>query len=432
MPRRSRRFAGTVAAIVLVAAPFTADADSSQPVTDWARRNAVPIATVDPAAPIDDLAPLRESVGDAVVVGLGESVHGTAEETTLKHRVLRFLVEELGFRSVAWEEDWTTGIAINEYLAGGPGSLEELMRQMSSQWQTREVADVLQWLRQFNEGRTDKVQFVGVEYYLTGHRVYDALEDYVSRTAPERLEELREHLEAIRPPTSNIFDYIDQLSQIADKRPYVEHARQAQGLVESLPHAPGDHGHTIALHHAHQIVSFYEHYSLPFADSLVYRDRHAAEHVVWWRDLTGDRVAYWAASPHTANAPDLRIAIPPQPEMRFPSAGSYLRQRYGEQYRSIGFTFDHGTVRLGPEQTATMPLPAPEWFEQPLGDVPDDQFMVDLRQHAPQSVQQWLDGPVVTRGLPDAGPESYMAGGSLAQWFDVIIHRQTVTGTELP
>lgn len=29
-------------------------------------------------------------------------------------------------------------------------------------------------------------------------------------------------------------------------------------------------------------------------------------------------------------------------------------------------------------------------------------------------------------------PEAYfMAGGSLAQWFDVIIHRQTVTPTHL-
>ena len=82
----------------------------------------MPLATVEPAASMDDLAPLRESVGDAVVVGLGESVHGAAEETTLKHRLLRFLVEELGFRSVAWEEDWTSGIAVNEYIAGGPAT----------------------------------------------------------------------------------------------------------------------------------------------------------------------------------------------------------------------------------------------------------------------------------------------------------------------
>ena len=41
----------------------------------------------------------------ASVVGLGESAHGAAEELTLKHRTLRLLVEDMGFRSVAWEED---------------------------------------------------------------------------------------------------------------------------------------------------------------------------------------------------------------------------------------------------------------------------------------------------------------------------------------
>jgi erythromycin esterase-like protein len=30
-----------------------------------------------------------------------------------RNRVLRLLVEELGFRSIAWEEDWTIGLQIN-------------------------------------------------------------------------------------------------------------------------------------------------------------------------------------------------------------------------------------------------------------------------------------------------------------------------------
>jgi hypothetical protein len=61
-------------------------ADRPHPVTHGAQREASRIATLDPAAPIDDLTPLRASVDDAVVVGLGESVHGTAEETRLEHR----------------------------------------------------------------------------------------------------------------------------------------------------------------------------------------------------------------------------------------------------------------------------------------------------------------------------------------------------------
>jgi erythromycin esterase-like protein len=98
----------------------------------------------------------RRSIGDAEIVGLGQSTHGAAEELTLKHRALRLLVERLGFRSVAWEEDWTTGLRINEYIQTGKGDLDTLMGQMSPQWQSRQVADVLAWLRDYNADHADK------------------------------------------------------------------------------------------------------------------------------------------------------------------------------------------------------------------------------------------------------------------------------------
>jgi hypothetical protein len=71
--------------------------------------------------------------------------------------------------------------------------------------------------------------------------------------------------------------------------------------------------------------------------------------------------------------------------------------------------------------------PAPGWFERPFGKVGLDQFALDLRIPAPPPVRRWLERPVRTRGLPDGGPGSSMAGGSLAQWFDVMVHRQALT-----
>jgi erythromycin esterase-like protein len=119
------------------------------------------------------------------------------------------------------------------------------------------------------------------------------------------------------------------------------------------------------VHTAEQIVLFYVHFSLSESDALVFRDAHMADNLQWWAELTGDRSVFWAASAHTANAPGLRIAVPPQPDLRFPSAGSYLRRLYGEQYLSIGFTFDHGAVNIGEGATADMP-PAPKnWYEHP-------------------------------------------------------------------
>jgi erythromycin esterase len=404
-----------------------AQGDPIPAVVEWIDRHALRLASIDPSDPLDDLTPLRRSIGDAEIVGLGESIHGAAEEIALKHRTLRLLVEQLGFRSIAWEEDWTMGLQIDEYIRTGEGDLGALVGQMSPQWPSRQVADVLRWLRDFNAGRADKVRFAGVEYFLTRPLAYDAVAAYVAGAAPERLPELRGHLLVIRPSAADIFEHIQWYMGVADKEPYVGHARAVYDLVDGLPHQPGDRDHALALHHAQQIVSFYEHFNLPEGDALVYRDAHAAQNLKWWRDFSGDKVVYWAASPHIANAPELRIVGPPDQEMRFPSAGSYLRQWYGQRYLSIGFTFDHGAVSLGPGETATLPPPAPDWFERPFGEVGAGQLALDLRTPAPPPVRRWLEAPIKTRGLPDGGPDAYMAGGSLAQWFDVIVHRQELT-----
>jgi len=426
-----RLLAPAVGVVAMLAGMLPANAEARpQALTGWIRDNTAPLDTVDPAAPLGDLLPLRRSIGDAEIVGLGESTHGAAEELTLKHRLLRLLVERMGFRSIAWEEDWTTGLRINEYLQTGRGDLHALMRQMSPQWQDRQVADVLAWLRDYNAGHADKVRFVGVEYYLLRALAYDAVEHYVAGAAPGRLPELRRHLRVIRPTTSDMFAYVGWYLGVADKAPYLRHAHRVYRLVKGVPHRPGDRSHALALHHARQIVSFYEHYALPqppASDSLVYRDAHAAQNLRWWQRYSGDKIAYWGASAHTASAPRLRIAVPPDPDWRYPTAGSYLRRWYGRRYVSIGVTFDHGTVSLGPGQTVALPPPAPGWFERPLGRVGLDQFALDLRRPAPAPVRSWLAAPIRTRGLPDRGPGSSMSGGSLAQWFDLVVHRQRLT-----
>jgi erythromycin esterase-like protein len=212
-----------------------------------------------------------------------------------------------------------------------------------------------------------------------------------------------------------------------DKQPFIRHAHEVHDLVEALPHRPGDDGHAVALQHARQIVAYYEGFALPYLESFPFRDARAAQSLRWWYRHSGDKVVYWAASPHTANAPDQFVVAPPGPNVGWPSVGSYLRQWFGRSYLSIGFTFDHGTTVGETGETVTMPAPAPDWFEARFASVRAEQFSLDLRAPSAVPVQRWLRAPVKTRGLAELGQVSYFTGGSLAQWFDVIIHRQLVT-----
>ena len=51
------------------------------------------------------------------MVGLGESTHGSHEQFEMKHRMVRFLVEELGYRTVGFENDFASGV-----LTSGPST----------------------------------------------------------------------------------------------------------------------------------------------------------------------------------------------------------------------------------------------------------------------------------------------------------------------
>jgi len=129
------RLLAAAAVLVGCAAP-PADAPAA-----WVAANAIPLRGVDPLSDGADLVPLAAAIGDAQVVGLGEAVHGVAEETTVKHRLLRLLVEQAGIRSAAWEDDWTVGLLVDDYVRGGPADLGAVLAKMSPQWQSRQVAE---------------------------------------------------------------------------------------------------------------------------------------------------------------------------------------------------------------------------------------------------------------------------------------------------
>ena len=114
--------------------------------------------------------------------------------------------------------------------------------------------------------------------------------------------------------------------------------------------------------------------------------------------------------------------------MRFASAGS-LPSHFVRRSLPV----DRLHLRSWPRdaralsRAATLPAPAPAWFERPLGAVPADQFMLDLHDRAPRPVHRWLESPIATRGLADSGASGHIVGGTLAEWFDIVIHRQHVT-----
>jgi erythromycin esterase-like protein len=94
----------------------------------WLKANAIPFDTTEPNSSFEDLMPLKKIIGDARIVALGEATHGTHEFFQMKHRMLEFLVEEMGFNTFAMEDAWPEANLINDYVHTGKGEPAEILR----------------------------------------------------------------------------------------------------------------------------------------------------------------------------------------------------------------------------------------------------------------------------------------------------------------
>jgi len=203
-PRTTRRATVVVGALAAVAtaalAPaVSAAANADSDVVAWIEQHATALSSTDPDAPVSELEPLRDVVGDASVVGLGESTHGSHEQFELKHRMIRYLVVEMGFRTVGFEADFASGVMIDRYVVSGEGDPRQLVAQLSSPfWATEEILDLVEWMREYNETHDDPVRFLGTDLLQLRQLSFDEVTGYVGEVAPEQLGELDGYLESIR------------------------------------------------------------------------------------------------------------------------------------------------------------------------------------------------------------------------------------------
>ncbi|GAA0930632.1 erythromycin esterase family protein [Nonomuraea longicatena] len=125
--------------------------------------NTIDWATLDPAAPLDDLEPLRDLVAGARVVAVGEAAHHVREFYLFRHRMLRFLVERCGFTVYGLEAPYAEGRLIDAWVQGGAGTVEDAAARGvdHGMGDCQEMYDTLAWLREHNRAAERPVRFAG-------------------------------------------------------------------------------------------------------------------------------------------------------------------------------------------------------------------------------------------------------------------------------
>lgn len=143
------------------------EAANRKVIAEWISQSSLPLTESTPTSTLDDITPLWDRLSDARVIGLGEATHGTREFFQLKHRLIRFLVEQLGVRVIGWEANFAATLPLNDYVQDDRGDPADLLSNESIHWPFRSEAVVtfLKWSRTFNDGRApgDQVKLYGFD-----------------------------------------------------------------------------------------------------------------------------------------------------------------------------------------------------------------------------------------------------------------------------
>ena len=113
-------------------------------------------------AGVPPLEALEEIIGDARIVLIGESSHGTHEFYEARAEITKWLIEEKGFCAVAAEADWPDAYRVNRYVRGlgGDGSATEALsgfeRFPAWMWRNVVVRDFVDWLHAHNGRRREQ------------------------------------------------------------------------------------------------------------------------------------------------------------------------------------------------------------------------------------------------------------------------------------
>jgi erythromycin esterase-like protein/CubicO group peptidase (beta-lactamase class C family) len=420
-------------------------------VTAWIEEAAHPLNTLSPDQPLDDLAPLKEMVGDAELIGLGEATHGSSEFFSMKHRLVKYLVKEMGFTTVVLETDGPIGLALDEYILNGTGDPKAIL---DFPWRTQEVLALIEWLRLYNANpqHTHKVHFAGMDVQQITPEMFDSVTRLVAPNHPDLLREIEQQYQGLHAAPGTYETYFG--IALETKTRYAAQAQQVVELLKqhqsALEQSTSTEEFSWALHNAQGISQFARMMELFESDpgqGYTYHEQAMAENAGWWHDQVGKTII-WAHNGHVANYTMLQQIYPDK------IMGTFLRQRFGEQYVSLGFSFGQGQfnartrTELGASReitTFTLGAPRPDSTNAVLQGVGLKRYLLDLRP-APEPVQAWLAEPrpfrlatlAVSPDPQEREAQSYTTGlakdgkqtGSLRQWFDLIIHLDQITAAQ--
>lgn len=337
--------------------------DEENEFVSWLKTNAIKLNSVKAETAFEDLKPLTEILTNKKVVGLGEASHGTKEFFQMKHRMLEFLVKEMGFNVFAIEASYSRCQYINEYVLNGKGSLDTAtVVQGFTTWSTEEVKNMIQWMKDYNdENPKNKIQFVGYDLQVNDaaafkiSKFYEKVEPRKKMKIDSLLKEIlnAEKQGGIFSGDTTIKSLIKPIEDLIIK--LVERKGQYVQFITEAEYEESLWNHTIL--HQYLISYSYNNWGPVKHED---RDFYMAQNILSWLAFfpKGTKMVVWAHNGHIAK--DFLDGV------SYPSMGSYLKEILQAEYYAIGFDFYQGKFQSNDIDLKD----SPGWEEHEVKEAP--------------------------------------------------------------
>ena len=323
-----------------------------------------------------DLEPLLDRIGDARYVLLGEASHGTSEYYTWRTELSKRLIREKGFSFIAVEGDWPDCYCVNRFAknfrSSGTSALDVLHafeRWPTWMWANREIVELVDWLRRYNDQRRvpddRKVGFYGLDVYSLWDSMR-AVVDYLERIDPHLAGGARRAYRCFEPygedeqeyaratylvPTSCEDEAVSVLRRLRERAPeYAQDGREAYFNAEQNAFVAknAELYYRTMVRGGSQSWNVRDHHMV---DTL---DRLMAHHQ---RFNPGAKAIIWEHNTHIGDARFTNMAA-----AGMVNVGQLVRQAHDEDgVVLVGFGSHHGSVIAADEWGAPMRrMPVPD------------------------------------------------------------------------
>jgi len=374
--------------------------------------------------------------GDAQIVLLGESTHGTSEFYRARAAITRELVRNHGFTIVAVEADWPDAARIDRYVrhhAPKTVSSEAFARFPTWMWRNVEVMEFLDWLRDHNERlpAERRVSFHGLDVYSLGSSI-GAVVDYLDRVDPEAAKVARRRYACLTPWQDEPAVYGRAVLRGQQKPCEDEATAQLTGLLSKRLAYMQDDGEAFfdAAQNARIVRAAEEYYRLMYRgsrESWNLRDRHmfTTLQALLAHRGRGTKAVVWAHNSHIGNAAATAMGWAGEFNI-----GELCRTAFGDNAVLIGFGTDRGTVAAASDWDQPMEikrvLPAREdSYEYAFRKTGLARSLTDWREPA-GFLSEILREPMLERAIgvvyrPESEFLSHYFEAVLAEQFDAYV-----------